>query len=473
MIKWVGFKQDIFFLLFLLLTLPLFFYKLGQSSLVSWDEAWYADIARNILESGDLLHLNFNGNPYTDHPAFGFWLVAITFKIFGVNEYWARFPQAASGFLGIIFIYLLGRDMFGRVVGICASLALASSPWFIFRARSGNLDALLTTLFIIVFYFAFKARDNKSFLLPFFLSLSALFLTKTLVPFTVVPALLIIFWKSKLKASDFAFPLIVFILITGLFFKSQIAYKSDYLNRYFMIGYPGASTQSNLVDNLKLFKEYLHSGIGKWFWPGVGSVALGIFLRKRIFFAFFIFFITFAVPFLFSPKGQIWHLLPLHPVLVLSFFGFTSVILNSVHDLFQKIHWLPKQVRHDKKRIITTAIILGIAFYYSFIQIRQSWYQFIDIPRYISDEAILSKEAGKYEHDFYIDGGDFGPAAAFYSEKQVSKVWEGGLKELFDQDEPFVLITHQWRLDKYEIPKESYKILKSDRDKILVIRKNP
>ena len=51
-------KSDWFLMLLLfLLFSPLYLYKLGQSSLVSFDEAWYAQIARNVLKNGSVLKI--------------------------------------------------------------------------------------------------------------------------------------------------------------------------------------------------------------------------------------------------------------------------------------------------------------------------------------------------------------------------------------------------------------------------------
>lgn len=453
---WKIHRLDLLAILLLFLTLPLFFYKLGQSSLVSWDEAWYGEIARNILKNNDFLHLTFNGNPYTDHPPFGFWLIAISFKLFGVNEFWTRFAPALVGFLGVLLTYFLGKQLFNRHVGLLSAVALASSPWFVYRARSGNLDSILTTFFVLTVLFAIKSKENKNFLIPLSLSLSVLILTKTLVPFTVFPALIVIFWGTRLKGKDFTFPLIISLTAVMGWFFSQYVYKSDFFSHYFKIGFPGAEVKTPYLDNLKLVKEYLHNGIGKWFWPGISGVFAWLFLRQRRFLLLSTFFLVFTTPFLFSNKGHIWHLLPLHPFMILAFFGFSYVIL----------------AKTIKNIMIINIIIFVFGLYFSLLQIRQIWYQFIDIPRYISDEAILSGEAGKYSEDFYIDGGDFGPAAVFYSGgKRVSKVWEGGLPELFKTPKRFVLITHQWRLDKYNIEKSKYKILKSDRDKILIIKR--
>ncbi|KKQ18496.1 hypothetical protein A2617_02300 [Candidatus Daviesbacteria bacterium RIFOXYD1_FULL_41_10] len=452
---WSKFKWDILCLIILLVTSPLFFYNLGQSSLVNWDEAWYGDIARNILKRGDLWNLFWNGKAYIDHPPMGFWLTALTFQIFGISEFWARFPQATAGLAAIIALYLLGKELFNRVVGFSSALALISSFWFLYRARSGNLDISLTLFFILSIFLAIKASKDKKFLLLFSISLAFLFLSKTLVPLTIIPALLIIFWGTlKFKWKELILPVIFFLVLVGSWLISQVINNPGFFQTYIRIGFPEAQIKSSYIENLKLFKEYLHSGVGKWFWPGIFSAALSLILRQKSFLILSVFVLTFSLPFAFSHKGQIWHLIPLHPFLILSFFGFLYTISF-------------KFVRNTK---ITAILVISVCVYFSFIQIRQAWYQFIDIPAYISDEAILAKEAGKYSEDLYIDGADFTPTAVFYSGKNVSKVWRDGLGELFDNEKKFVLITYLWRLDNSGIPKEKYRIIKTDRDKILIIK---
>lgn len=453
----VKFKFDVIALFLLSLTAPLFFYKLGQSSLVSWDEAWYAEIARNILQSGDIFNLFYNGDPYYDHPPLGFWMIAITFKIFGISEFWARFAPAVVGMSGIFVMYFLGRELFNRAVGFAAALALSSSFWFLYRSRSGNLDSILTVLFILTLLLAVKAVKDRRFAIPFAASLAGLFLTKTLVPLTILPALAIIFWQGKNLNLKNLWPAgLVFLSLVGSWFVVSYISQSNFLERYLMIGFPGASAEASYLDNLKLFKEYLHSGIGRWFWPGVAGILLGLVLHQRRFFVLALFAFAFAFPFIFSSKGQIWHLIPLHPILILSFFGTAFVVLEKI----------------VRRRKLAAFLIIAGGLYLSLTQIRQIWYQFIDIPAYVSDEAILSYEAGKFPYKFYIDGGDFTPAAVFYSGKDVEKVWEDGLTSLFETEPSFVLITSKWRLDKFNIKEDQYSIIKSDRDKILVVKED-
>ena len=127
----------------------------------------------------------------------------------------------------------------------------------------------------------------------------------------------------------------------------------------------------------------------------------------------------------------------------------------------------------DDQKILSGLLavgLVGFSFYFSWMQIKRSWYEFIDIPGYFSDEALLSIEAGKFPYDFYIDGADFTPVAVFYSRKDVNKLWEEGLAPLFESGKRFVLITHQYRLDRFNIPTNRYRIIGQDRDKILIIK---
>lgn len=444
----------------LLLTLPLFFYRLGEFSLVNWDEAWYAEIARNILKSGDWLHLTFNQRPYTDHGPTGFWLMAISFSLLGVSEFAARFPSALLGFLGLVFTYLLGKELFkSSLVGLLSAFALASAPWYLYRARSGNLDVTLTFFFILSIYLAIKATQNRRFFVPLSISLVLLMLTKTIVPLTIIPALVVIFAQKKvLKSKELWLSLGAAGLLIWAWFTDQAAYKSDFVARYFMIGLPGVDAKTDYQANLKLVKEYIHSGIGKWFWPGVIGVVVGPLLLQRRFLILSAFCLAFFLPFLSSSKGHIWHLIPLYPFMILSFVGLFYILGELALRTFKV------------NKIILPLLMIAVCGFYGGRQLRQDWYQFIDIPAFVTDQAILSREAAKYPGILYIDGEDFGPVAVFYSGgKEVIQVWEGGLPELFTKPQ-LVLITYQWRLDKFNIPTDQYRIIKADRDKILVVK---
>jgi 4-amino-4-deoxy-L-arabinose transferase-like glycosyltransferase len=419
---------------------------------VSWDEAWYAGIASNILRSGDFLRLAWNGKPFFDHPPAGFWWMVISFKIFGISNFSARLPSAVFGILTLIFTYFLGRELFNKWVGFASAIALSSAPWFLFRARSGNLDIFLTFFFVLSIWLAVKSVKQKKMFLALGISLGFLFLTKTLIPFAIIPALVIIYFDKKVEWKWLLKGLLGFFLITGLWFVSQITLNMSFIGRYFYVGLPGIGTKNLYLANFQLFKTYLHGGIGKWFWPGMISVFAGLFTGKRSFCILSVFCLFFSLPFLLSYKTQIWHLIPLYPFVILVFFGFAYFIVE----------------KFVKNKYIAPALVILVSLYFTFALVKGDWYQFINIPAYVSDEEILSKEAGKYTDPLVVDG-DFVPAAIFYSGKGVvQQTFVGELNDLFENNPHMLLIIQQSRLNDEKIPKSSYQILKSDRDKILI-----
>ena len=143
----------------------LFFYKIGARDLWSPDEPRYAQVAREMMETGEWIVPHLNGVVYTQKPPLYFWLIAILSKPFGdVNEVTARFPSALCAMLSVLLTYLLGRKMFGKQEALWGALVLATSAQFITIGRNGALDMLLTLSILgtmTVFYIAY-ADDRPS-----------------------------------------------------------------------------------------------------------------------------------------------------------------------------------------------------------------------------------------------------------------------------------------------------------------------
>ncbi len=453
-------QKSYIYLLLLLFTItalsPLFFYRLGQSSLVSWDEAWYGAIAKNILKSGDFLNLRFNDSRFADHPPAGFWLMALSIKIFGISEFGVRAASAILGFLTLALIFVLGLLISSPAVGLASVLALASSPWFISRARSGNLDIPLTFFFVLTFILAVLASKNRRFLPPLGISLGFLILTKTMIPFTIIPSLIIIFLGSRvLLSKEFFISLILTLGLILSWLVSQLLNFPHFTDKYLAIGLPQGQTKTPLWQNIIQTKTYLHYGIGTWFRPAALSLPVSLlFLKNKKILALLVFIGVFLIPFAFSSRGQIWHLIPVFPFLIV-------IALSAFYSLIAK-----------KSRRLAASLTLTLTLLISLPQISRNWREFIDIPAFVSDEAILSRQASKHPYPLTIDDR-FLPAAVFYSDKYVNYPETDSLIPLFSFDKPLLLITHQWRLDQIPDFKSRYQILKTDRDMVLILIEVP
>ena len=70
------------------------FFGLGNRALNEPDEARYAEVPREMVETGDYLSPRLNGLLFLDKPPLMYWVTAGSFRLFGVNEFAARVPLA-------------------------------------------------------------------------------------------------------------------------------------------------------------------------------------------------------------------------------------------------------------------------------------------------------------------------------------------------------------------------------------------
>src|SRR5229473_898978 len=131
------------YLLLLALAAGLSFPNLGGPSLWDIDEGNNAEAAREMLESGNWVVPTFNYELRVDKPALLYWLQIAAYRIFGVNEFAARFPSAVAALLTILLTYELARCLFGPSTGLLAGVVLASAVGFCAAAHFANPDALL------------------------------------------------------------------------------------------------------------------------------------------------------------------------------------------------------------------------------------------------------------------------------------------------------------------------------------------
>lgn len=94
----------------------LFAVRLGGRAVVSEVARW-AEVAREMRDSGDYLHPTINGRAYPDKPAGSYWLVvAASHLTGGVDETAARLPAAVAGVAGVWVVTLLGRRLYADAV---------------------------------------------------------------------------------------------------------------------------------------------------------------------------------------------------------------------------------------------------------------------------------------------------------------------------------------------------------------------
>ena len=133
-------------LLLFVLASVLFFVGLGRLPLLEPDEGRNAEVAREMLVSGNWLAPHYDTFTYLDKPAVFFWMVAAAFRMGGVSEWAARAPSALMALATLFLTWFLARRMFGDSTALRAGVVLATCPLVIAFARLAIFDMTLTFL---------------------------------------------------------------------------------------------------------------------------------------------------------------------------------------------------------------------------------------------------------------------------------------------------------------------------------------
>jgi len=153
--------------IFLLLVLSgyLYFFQIDKIALTDPDETFYAQTAKEMLKKGEWLTPILYGKPQFEKPILFYSFVEASYKIFGINEFAARFPSALFGFIGLIAIYLLGRLLFNNRAGLFSAVVLGTSVEYIILSIGCVTDMMLSTFLLsgILFFFYGQIRKKSYF----------------------------------------------------------------------------------------------------------------------------------------------------------------------------------------------------------------------------------------------------------------------------------------------------------------------
>jgi 4-amino-4-deoxy-L-arabinose transferase-like glycosyltransferase len=134
--------------------------RLGTAALWEPDEGRYAEIAREMLVSGDYVTPRDDWVRYFEKPPLVYWTTAASIRILGRNETAVRLPIALASIAQIAIVEVLAESMFGAAAGVYAALGLALSPIFFGFSRFLTLDPVLA-LFITASLACIYAASGK------------------------------------------------------------------------------------------------------------------------------------------------------------------------------------------------------------------------------------------------------------------------------------------------------------------------
>jgi 4-amino-4-deoxy-L-arabinose transferase-like glycosyltransferase len=176
---------------------------LGSVHLFDWDEINFAESAREMIVTSNFSRVQIDFLPFWEKPPLFFWMQVLSMKLFGINEFAARFPNAVTGIFTLITFYFLGKKLYDEKFGFIWALAYMGSflPHIYFK--SGIIDPFFNYFIFLGVVFLSKSIsktvENKGFKYALFagISIGLATLTKGPVGLLIAGISVLVYWTTS------------------------------------------------------------------------------------------------------------------------------------------------------------------------------------------------------------------------------------------------------------------------------------
>jgi 4-amino-4-deoxy-L-arabinose transferase-like glycosyltransferase len=337
-----------------LLSVAILFTNLGAADFFEPDEGRNAEKPREILLLNDWVTPHENFLPVLDKPMFFYWLVALSFKVFGMTEGSARLPSALSALGCLFLVYRFARQWRGSWEALWSVLILLTSVEFFLLARIVILDMTLTlcvTLALCSFYSAVHAEEKKTrilYCLLMYVALGVGTLVKGLIG-VIIPGMVCFVYLlatqqwSVLRRLYLLPGALGFLAIVGPWYVWADARNPGYLRYYFWEEHVTRYLTDEFDRAESWFYFFLVVAVGFMPWILVLPSALKDSWKKLDDKNIFL-MIWAIVPFVFfsASKSQLPHyVLPLYPALAILSGQMIAARFNQPESKNSRLLYLP------------------------------------------------------------------------------------------------------------------------------------
>ena len=271
--------------LLLLLGLCSFLPFLGFTHLFDWDEINFAESAREMMVTGDYLRVRINFEPFWEKPPLFFWLQVIGMKVWGVNEFAARLPNAIMGIITLLTLYLIGKKERDETFGMLWALLYAGSILPHLYFRSGIIDPVFNYFIFLGIYFLNRTVHTEtktpSYAAWAGAATGASILTKGPVGFLLVLLTFLVIWGFKGLSKRIAHLQEVLIFAVSVFLVSCIWFGWETIQNgpWYLVEF--------INYQIELFRQPVAGHAQPWYYHAVvvfiGCFPISIFGLKRLF----------------------------------------------------------------------------------------------------------------------------------------------------------------------------------------------
>jgi 4-amino-4-deoxy-L-arabinose transferase-like glycosyltransferase len=311
----------------------LWFGTLNYRHLIPSDEGRYAEIAREMLVTGDWITPRYNGYKYFEKPPLQAWATAAAFQAFGIGDWQARLWTALTGFLTILLVGFTGARIFNARAGWLAAVVLASSPMWIISGHFNSLDMGLSSFLVAALCSLLLAQTShnknncRNWMWACWIFMALATLSKGVIG-AAIPAMVFIAysistwdWKIWTRLRLFS-GTILFLAITAPWFVLVAQRNPEFLEFFFIHEHLQRFTQDDhsRTGPIYYFVPLLLIGLLPWILQVPGAFAQAWSERRREFSAGWLLVCWFAVIFAFfsvSHSKLPGYIIPVFPALAL------------------------------------------------------------------------------------------------------------------------------------------------------------
>ena len=311
----------------------LWFGTLNYRHLIPSDEGRYAEIAREMLVTGDWITPRYNGYKYFEKPPLQAWATAAAFQAFGIGDWQARLWTALTGFLTILLVGFTGARIFNARAGWLAAVVLSSSPMWIISGHFNSLDMGLSSFLVAALCSLLLAQTShnknncRNWMWACWIFMALATLSKGVIG-VAIPAMVFIAysistWDWKIWARLRLFSgTILLLAITAPWFVLVAQRNPEFLEFFFIHEHLQRFTQDDhsRTGPIYYFVPLLLIGLLPWILQVPGAFAQAWSERRREFSAGWLLVCWFAVIFAFfsvSHSKLPGYIIPVFPALAL------------------------------------------------------------------------------------------------------------------------------------------------------------
>lgn len=273
-------------------------YAIGNGALPVTDpvESNYALTAKEMVVTGDWLSPQIYHNYWYDKPIMIYWLIGLSYKLFGFTDFAARFPAALFGALAIGLFYQVVRSISGRrLLSLWSAMILGSSLEFWLLARGIVTDMVLLWATIGTFAYAYRGltEGKTRFMVWAYIFAGLGVLTKGPVALVLPGILLLVYalvmrsWRMVRYIFAWQGILAFIIVVLPWYGYMYLTHGQDFINGFLGLHNVVRATQSE------------HPDVNYWWYylamfpiaslPWTGAILYGMYYGWRLKQPFYIF----------------------------------------------------------------------------------------------------------------------------------------------------------------------------------------